>query len=651
MRLGAMQRSKAMGVLRLLLACLLIPAIYLLPANGPPPSWEPIACTDGGTSNCTVTNTYGSFPDRSVCYAASATYPLTEEELVAAVAAAAAARQKAKAATRHAHSFTKLACPGGRDGTVISTRWLNRTVRVDVERRLVTVESGVVLRDLIAVAAAAGLALPHSPYWDGLTVGGLLATGAHGSSLWGKGGAVHEYVVGIRIVTPAPASQGFAVVRELGADHPDLDAAKVSLGVLGIISQVTLSLEPMFKRSVTFVTRDDSDLAEKVAVWGHLHEFGDMTWLPHQHKVVYRQDDRVDISTPGDGLNDFLGFRPFGKLGSIAARVVGVCPQIKQAKQAFDVHDASVSYLWFTKKASEVTMFYVHPIEDSDEWLEEKDVDLARCLMARLPMWKVQREAYGFTNDGVSFTGYPVVGFQHRIQASGACSISTASGDGLLPSTCAWDPRVRGQFFYSSGFSVALSKAPAFIADAQRLRDLNPRAFCGLEGKLGVFMRYVKASSAWLGKAEDSLDFDVVYYRSYRDGALRRHADVVDELEQMALRKYGAVPHWGKNRNFAFDGVVAKYPKAEEFLRVKDRYDPNGIFSSEWSDQVLGIEGSPSIVGKGCAIEGLCVCSDDSHCAPDKGYFCRPGKVYKEARVCLFDDSYARRRSGTVDEL
>ncbi|PUZ51179.1 hypothetical protein GQ55_6G159100 [Panicum hallii var. hallii] len=572
------------GQRAMLLLLLLVLAQMSLTGSSPPP--DPVACTDGA-SNCTVTNAYASFPDRRTCHAAKAAYPRSEQELVAAVAAAVAAKRKVRVATRYSHSFTKLVCPGGSTGAIISTRWLNRTVRVDAGKRLITVESGVVLRDLIRAAAAAGLSLPYTPYWYGLTVGGLLATGAHGSSLWGKGGAVHESVVALRIVTPAPASQGFATVRELGTGHPDLNAAKVSLGVLGVISQVTLSLQPLFKRSLSFVKRDESDLAEQVAAWGYLHEFGDITWLPEEGKVIYREDDRVDASSPGNGLNDNLGFRPFSPSSLVAQRI-------------------------------------------QDERLEKNGTDAARCSATRFAAAYLLSQAYGLTNDGVNFTGYPVVGYQHRMQASGTCLDTKDDG---LQTVCYWDPRIRGPFFYNTGFSIPLSRAPAFVADLKRLRDLNPQAFCVL-GTSGVLMRYVRASTAYLGKPVDSVAVDIDYYRSHASGTPRAHADMIDEIEQMALLKYGGVPHWGKNRNFAFHGAIAKFPKASEFLKVKHRYDPEGTFSSEWSDQVLGIKGSANILEKGCAMEGLCVCSDDSHCAPEKGYRCRPGKVYTEARVC-----------------
>ncbi|KAF6999606.1 LOW QUALITY PROTEIN: hypothetical protein CFC21_015611 [Triticum aestivum] len=560
-------------------ALLALGILLQLAGCSPPP--DPVVCTHG-TSNCTITNTVGFF----LCPAANVTYPRTEQELVAAVAAVAAAKRKVKVTTSHAHSIPKLACPGGRDGTLISTARLNRTVHIDADKRLMTVESGMLLRDLMEAAAAEGLSLAHSPYWHSLTIGGLLATGAHGSSLWGKGSAVHEYVVGLRIVTPAPASQGFAVVRELGANHPDLDAAKVSIGVLGVISHVILALQPLFKRSVTFMKRDDSDLADRVATWGRLHEFGDMLWLPQQGKVVYRQDDRVDVSTPGDGLNDNLIFRATPTQVIIAAR-------------------------------------------SAEERLQENGTDTARCAAALLQADTMERQAYGFTNDGVSFTGYPVVGYQHRIQASGTC---IDSPEDSLRSACAWDPRIPGARADNSGFSVALSKAPAFIADMQRLRDLNPDVFCvGIDSRTGMSMRYIKASSAYLGKQEDSIAIDINYYRSNIDGTPRAHTDVGDEIEQMALWKYGALPHWGKNHDITFDGAISKYSKAHEFLAVKD---------SEWSDQVLGINGSPNVIKEHCAIEGLCVCSEDSHCAPEQGYLCRPGKVYTKARVCSLVKDY-----------
>ncbi|PSS26245.1 L-gulonolactone oxidase like, partial [Actinidia chinensis var. chinensis] len=203
------------------------------------PPEDPIKCSSANV-NCTITNTYGAFADRSVCRAAEVAYPTTEEELISVVATATKNRRKIKVATRSSHSVPKLVCPDGDDGLIISTKFLNRIVKIDNSSMRMSVESGMLLRELIHDAAKAGLALPYAPYWWGLTMGGLIGTGAHGSTLWGIGSAVHDYVVELRIVTPAGPDEGYAKVRTLANGDPDLDAARVSLGVLGVISQVIL---------------------------------------------------------------------------------------------------------------------------------------------------------------------------------------------------------------------------------------------------------------------------------------------------------------------------------------------------------------------------------------------------------------------------
>ncbi|KAL5160773.1 putative L-gulonolactone oxidase 6 [Glycine soja] len=552
------------------------------------PPEDPIKCTTSENTTCTITNSYGSFPDRSICKAAQVLYPTTEQELVSVVASATRNKTKMKIATRYSHSIPKLVCPDGENGMLISTKYLNKIVKVDVEANTMTVESGVTLQQFINEAAKVGLALPYAPYWWGVTIGGLMGTGAHGSTLRGKGSAVHDYVVGLRIVRPAGHEDGYAKVESLNERHEDLNATKVSLGVLGVISQITLKLERLFKRSITYVAKNDSDLGDQVAAFGHAHEFADIMWYPSQRKVVYRVDDRVPFNTSGNGLYDFIPFRPTPSNISIFRRTT----------------------------------------EDIQESTNDA---IGKCIDANASSNALFTVAYGLTNNGISFTGYPVIGFQNHLQSSGSCLDSPQ--DALI-TTCGWDPRVEGLFYYNTAFSIRLSVVKKFIEDVQKLVQLEPKGLCILGLYNGIVMRYVTASSAYLGKQEDALEFDFLYYRSRDPMTPRLYEDILEEVEQLGIFKYGGLPHWGKNRNLAFQGVIKKYKNAKKFLKVKNKYDPKGLFSNTWTDQVLGLKDGVTILKDGCALEGLCICSQDSHCNPSKGYYCRPGKVYKKARVC-----------------
>ncbi|XP_020524196.1 probable L-gulonolactone oxidase 6 isoform X2 [Amborella trichopoda] len=341
-------------------------------------------------------------------------------------------------------------------------------------------------------------------------------------------------------------------------------------------------------RSITNSLRSDLDLEDMVSSFGTQHEFGDITWYPSQRKVLYKVDDRVTMNASGIGNIDFMGFRSTLTLELVLLR----------------------------------------SSEETQELTRDADT---KCTMAKLQVATLVNTGLGYKNNDVSFTSYPVIGSHHRLQASGGCLDSPR--DALL-SACPWDPRVKGEFFHQTTISIGLSNAKDFIIDVKMLRDMVPKGLCGVELYNGILMRYVKASSAYLGKQEDAIDVDITYYRSKDPMKPRLYEDVVEEIEQMALFKYGGLPHWGKNRNLAFDGVMRKYAMGGEFLKVKKNYDPMGLFSSEWTDQVLGINGGVSVVKEGCALEGLCICSQDIHCAPAKQYFCRPGKVYKDARVC-----------------
>ncbi|KAJ7569810.1 hypothetical protein O6H91_01G095400 [Diphasiastrum complanatum] len=570
--------------------CLLATWISTIHSSSP----SPVNCkTDG--YNCIVSSTYGVWPDRSTCQTAKVVYPSTEEELISAVADAVKNKLNIKVVSKLAHSAPKLVCPRGGSGLLISTRDYANNIIVNTSSFTATVDSGVELREFVDTIAKFGLALPHSPYWDGLSIGGLLSTGAHGSSVWGKGSAVHEYVVGMRLIIPASPYEGFVRIVELTEEDEDLNAAKVSLGVLGVISQVTFALQPIFKRNLTYVSSSDEDLEERIVAFGSDNEFADVTWYASRSEAIFRVDNRVAVNTSGDGVNDYIGFQP--------------TPRHLLESQ--------------------------RNIETQAELQKDSQI---KCDMASTQIAAFLKVGMGLRNNPNAFTGYPVIGYQNLIQTSGGCQ--NAVDTNPLTLVCPWDHRFNGSFLLQTTVSIPISWIKHFIVDVKKLRDMDPTSLCEVDLYTGFLMRYVKKSSAYLGKTEDMVDIDFNYYRAYNASTARLHEDVYEEIEQMALFKYKGLPHWGKNRNVGFEGVARKYPNLHKFLEVKRRYDPQGLFSSEWTDAILSrTPCGVSIQKDNCALEGLCICSEDSHCAPDQGYFCRQGKVFRHARVCRYEPS------------
>jgi len=498
------------------------------------------------------------------------------------------------------HSLNRFACPGGDGGVVISSRDYNARIKVDEKSMTVTVDAGVELRKLIDTLASKGLAFPQTTDWNFISMAGIVSTAAHGSGLWGKGGGIHEYVVGMSLIVPAPANEGYAKLLHLTNNDEDLKAARVSLGVLGAISQLTFKVEKLFKRSVTLDLKDDSDLEESFVSFAKAHEFGLIAWYPSLRQALYTIQDRVSVQVAGNGKVSNPFFQP--------ATVQTVVQTRANEEEIYTSRDAS-----------------------------------KLCNISKTQVNQGVQMGNGYLNDGLTFEGYPVIGYNHHMQTSSGCQGNPSSTScpwetkqlRSNDTICVWDTQVNGNFYFHTSIAIPLSRIAEAIRDIKSLRDIDQSLMCGIDFYIGVTMRYFKKSDDYLSRKEDSVDVEFMYFRYRQPGTPRWNEHVMEEIEQMLLQKYEGVPNWGKNRVYTFQGAAKRTVNLGKFLEVKKRLDPHGFFSSEWSDGVLGIgKHGVEIWRDGCAVDGLCVCKEDRHCAPEKGFLCRPGRVWKKARVC-----------------
>eukprot|EP01018_Ginkgo_biloba_P039422 Gb_32943 [translate_table: standard] len=83
-------------------------------------------------------------------------------------------------------------------------------------------------------------------------------------------------------------------------------------------------------------------------------------------------------------------------------------------------------------------------------------------------------------------------------------------------------------------------------------------------------MRYFKKSEAYLGFKEDTVDIGFFYYRSRQPTNVPRwNEDIMEEIEQLLLQKYGGRSHWSINRVYTFHAAAQRPVSLQKFLEAK----------------------------------------------------------------------------------
>ncbi|MDC2960802.1 FAD-binding protein [Streptomyces gilvifuscus] len=136
------------------------------------------------------------------------------------------------------HSFNEIAEPGA-EGVLLSIAALPPVIDVDTAARTVRVSGGVRYAELARAVDAHGLALPNMASLPHISVAGSVATGTHGSGV--GNGSLASAVREVELVT----ADGSTVT--VGRGDERFDGAVTSLGALGVVTALTLDLEPSYE--------------------------------------------------------------------------------------------------------------------------------------------------------------------------------------------------------------------------------------------------------------------------------------------------------------------------------------------------------------------------------------------------------------------
>ncbi|KAK2059398.1 L-gulonolactone/D-arabinono-1,4-lactone oxidase [Colletotrichum caudatum] len=442
---------------------------------------------------------------------------------------------------RHRRRLVTVGCGHSPSHMTCTSSWqlnldrYNRLLSVDPATGLAVMQSGIRLYALCDELDRRGLAMPNLGSINQQSIAGAISTGTHGSSL--RHGLMSEDVVALKITLASGRTESCSRDENL----PLFRAALLSLGALGVITEVTFRAVPAFSLRWTQTVDADRRMLDAWAagdLWTQ-SEFVRVWWFPYTRRAVVWRADKTDephAPPPRRNYDGPLGYHLYHNLLYLAQHVPRVLPWVEWLVFGMQYGFRDGSTACAVQPSREALLMNCLYSQYVNEWA----VPLHRGpeALARLSSW-LNRLAPG--DPGYVAHGIPFSADGLWVHAPVEVRVSDTSRAGSFP------------FGGSDGARPYLDPTRA---DGPTL--------------------YLNAT----------------LYRPYRADPPCR-ARYYEGFEWL-MRDLGGRPHWAKNFESGAAAVAASYDDgAEEDLRawraVRDAADPEGMFVGPWHrEKVLG---------------------------------------------------------------
>lgn len=167
---------------------------------------------------------------------------------------------------------------------MVNLALMDKVLSVDKERGLVRVQAGIRVEALVEALRPYGLTLANYASIVEQQIGGFVQIGAHGTGA--EIPTVDEQVVALKIITPAAGELDLAKSETDEDDDMLFRLARTSLGMLGVVAEVTLQCVPAHRLIERTKVVKREDVVANHERWLKEHKHLRYMWIPYTDAVV-----------------------------------------------------------------------------------------------------------------------------------------------------------------------------------------------------------------------------------------------------------------------------------------------------------------------------------------------------------------------------